>query len=174
MAYFNIKKLQIEQHRAWMLRTMIYMGTIITTRMIMIIAAIITSKVGSYNVIMTCGELGLIHGYGNLAEIYPDCVVNSTLVPDGMSIIHADLSGGVKENIGASLRLNFGMAVWMAFFLHAVGVEVYLALTPREAQRLRLVSYEKQLEAGMKNPGSAGLVVEKFGDAVAWKAEGED
>lgn len=27
MAYYNIKRLQIDQHRAWMLRTMFYMGT---------------------------------------------------------------------------------------------------------------------------------------------------
>lgn len=26
MAYYNIKRLQIDQHRAWMLRTMFYMG----------------------------------------------------------------------------------------------------------------------------------------------------
>jgi hypothetical protein len=43
-----------------------------------------------------------------------------------------------------------------------------LKLTPRETQRLRQVSYEKQLEAGMKNPGSAGFTVERFGDADPW------
>jgi hypothetical protein len=43
-----------------------------------------------------------------------------------------------------------------------------LRLTPRETQRLRQVSYEKQLEAGMKNPGSAGLTAERFGDADPW------
>jgi hypothetical protein len=43
-----------------------------------------------------------------------------------------------------------------------------LKFTPRETQRLRQVSYEKQLEAGMKNPGSAGLTVERFGDADPW------
>ncbi len=32
-----------------------------------------------------------------------------------------------------------------------------------------MVSYERQLEAGMSNPGSAGLVVERFGDADAWE-----
>lgn len=28
MAYYNIKKLQIEQHRAWMLRTFLYVSSI--------------------------------------------------------------------------------------------------------------------------------------------------
>lgn len=52
--------------------------------------------------------------------------------------------------------------------IHTVGVELYLAMTPREAERLRRVSYEKQLEAGFRNPGSAGLVLDKWGDADAW------
>lgn len=33
-----------------------------------------------------------------------------------------------------------------------------LHLTPRESERLRQVSYQRQLEAGFKNPGHAGLV----------------
>ena len=169
LAYINIKKLQIEQHRAWMLRTMVYLGSIITTRLIMIIAAQVTSAMKSYSVLMTCGELGTMHGYKYLAATYPDCVFNSTISTQKMKVINADFSSGVKEEIGGALRLNFGMALWLAFLLHAVGVEIYLALTPREARRLRMVSYEKQLEAGMSNPGSAGLVVERFGDADAWQ-----
>jgi hypothetical protein len=43
-----------------------------------------------------------------------------------------------------------------------------LNLTPREAERLRNVSYQRQLEAGMKNPGSAGLTVDRFGDSEPW------
>jgi uncharacterized membrane protein len=35
LAYYNIKRLQIDQHRKWMLRTMFYMGSIITTRLFM-------------------------------------------------------------------------------------------------------------------------------------------
>ena len=40
-----------------------------------------------------------------------------------------------------------------------------LRLTPAESERLRVVSYERQLERGFKNPGSAGLVAERLGDA---------
>lgn len=49
--------------------------------------------------------------------------------------------------------------------LHIIGVEIYLNLTPRESERLRRVSYEKQLEAGFDNPGSAGLTSDRWGDA---------
>jgi uncharacterized membrane protein len=169
LAYYNIKKLQIDQHRTWMLRTMFYLGTIITTRLIMILAALITSTVGSYHVVMSCGELGSMRGFKYLLERYPDCEVNSTILNRDTQVVQADFFGGVKEEIGASLRLNFGMALWLAFFVHAVGVELYLALTPRESQRLRMISYERQLEAGMSNPGSAGLVAERIGDAEPWR-----
>lgn len=40
-----------------------------------------------------------------------------------------------------------------------------LRLTPKESNRLRQVSYERQLERGMSRPGYAGLTAERFGDA---------
>ena len=53
--------------------------------------------------------------------------------------------------------------------MHFIGVEIYLKLTPAESERLRVVSYEKQLKAGFKHPGSAGLVVDRWGDAAPWE-----
>ena len=52
--------------------------------------------------------------------------------------------------------------------MHVIGVEIYLKLTPREGERLRILSYDRQLAAGFKNPGSAGLVAERWGDAAPW------
>ena len=69
--------------------------------------------------------------------------------------------------------MNFGVAGILALILHAIGVEIYLKLTPRENERLRIASYHKQLEAGLKPAGSAGLVIEKFGDADPWVAPEE-
>ena len=43
-----------------------------------------------------------------------------------------------------------------------------LHLTPRETERLRQVSYERQVKAGFKRPGRAGLTVDRFGDAEPW------
>lgn len=173
LAYYNVKVLQIEQHRAWMLRTMVYLGVIITTRIIMILAAQITSAIDSYYVPMTCGEVLYIQGKQYVLSEYPSC---STAVVHGNRSVLDSNHVAVKASLGpdmaqttASLRLGFGMALWMAIFLHVICVEIYLGLTPKEAQRLRLVSYRKQLAAGYKNPGSAGLVVEKFGDAEPWR-----
>jgi uncharacterized membrane protein YozB (DUF420 family) len=49
MGYVNIKRLQIDQHRKWMLRAMIWMSLIISARMLMFIVAQIVSSVGSYH-----------------------------------------------------------------------------------------------------------------------------
>jgi hypothetical protein len=166
MAIYNIKQLQIDQHRAWMLRGMFYMGTIITTRLIMIIAAQAITAIGSYYITMTCGEILYIRGDdpAYIENTYPQCINGDESL---VVAVHAFFKSN-REEIGASLRINFGMAIWMAILLHAVGVEIYLKLTPRETERLRQVSYERQLEAGARNPGSAGLVVENFGDAEPW------
>lgn len=186
MAVYNIKKLQIDQHRAWMLRAMFYMGTMyvalhilkssvlifsrITTRIIMIIAAQIITALGSYYTTMTCGEIGYIQkdDMASFASAYPECADADA---NHHVVVHASFISGNIAELGASLRMSFGMALWMALLLHAVGVEIYLRLTPRESERLRNVSYERQLEAGSKAPGSAGLVVERFGDADPWRPE---
>jgi prepilin-type processing-associated H-X9-DG protein len=133
----------------------------------MIIAAQVVTVIGSYYTTMTCGEVAYIQrdDLAYLQTAYPGCVAGTESL---QTVVHVSFADGHAEEIGASLRLNFGMGLWLAFFLHAVGVEVYLRLTPRESERLRQVSYERQLEAGMDNPGSAGLVVERFGDADTW------
>ncbi|RYC60252.1 hypothetical protein CHU98_g5959 [Xylaria longipes] len=56
----------------------------------------------------------------------------------------------------------------LALVLHAVLVEIYLHLTPAETARLRRISYQRQLERGYKNPGSAGVVAQWLGDAEKW------
>ena len=52
--------------------------------------------------------------------------------------------------------------------MHAVGVEIYLSLTPAEGERLRKVSWERQVERGLSHAGSSGLTVDRLGDAEKW------
>ncbi|KAL8764697.1 MAG: hypothetical protein Q9209_007920 [Squamulea sp. 1 TL-2023] len=161
LAYYNIKRLQIDQHRAWMLRAVFYLGTIITLRIIMILAALIASTMSYYDTIMTCGELLSILGTSQQVNArYPQCGQPGSTV-DTRAIVQAKF-GDQPEQVGSALRLSFGMAVWMALFLHAAGVEIYLNLTPRESNRLRQVSYEKQLEKGLSPAGSAGLTSDRW------------
>lgn len=162
LAYINIKRLQIDQHRAWMIRTWLYAGTIITLRLIMALSALIISQYGNYYTAMPCRQIA---DMGGDPTIYPNCVSD----PNGQTAVVANLSSPTSvEQVAASLQISFGMAGWLAFFLHVVGVEVYLALTPAEGERLRQVSYERQLERGFSHPGSAGLTADRLGDAEKW------
>jgi hypothetical protein len=168
LAMWNIWRLQIDQHRAWMLRAVFYMGTIITTRFIQTAAAVIVSKEGDYYQIQTCDQVASIFGTSipppAIAIKYLQCL-NATV--DLPIPVNADFYGS-PEQIGASLALTFGMALWMSILLHLVGVEIYLNLTPAESTRLRSISYERQLEGGFAHPGSAGITSDRWGDAPAW------
>lgn len=99
-------------------------------------------------------------------SIYPACQLNPL---SSIKVVVPAVSNGQPECLAALMHATFGMSLWVAMALHAVGVEMYLRLTPRETEGLRKVSFEKQLERGMKRPGMAGLVVERFGDAEEWK-----
>ncbi|KAF1984724.1 hypothetical protein K402DRAFT_335803 [Aulographum hederae CBS 113979] len=178
LAYYNIKRLQIDQHRAWMLRTWFYFGTIITTRLIMITTTTIISSAGTYYASRPCAQLDYIFRHSEKAttSFYPACAsyYNTTstspsaTATSAQAIIHADFNSSNPAEIGVALGLPFGMSLWIALWLHAVGVETYLRLTPKEAGRLRQVSYERQVEAGLSRPGDSGLTVQRCGDAEGW------
>lgn len=143
MAWLNIKKLQIDQHRAWMLRAMFYLGSIITIRLIMVLSALVVSRVGGQWAVYECEKLVYIHqgNEGEVAGLYPGCREG-----DGSArvTVKAGFLEGKDENVEAALALSFGMAGWLALFIHLVGVEIYLGLTGKESERLRKVSYERQ------------------------------
>jgi hypothetical protein len=101
-------------------------------------------------------------------RLYPQCAPVNGTTSAGSIAVHANPVAG-PETTAVAFQLTFGMSMWIALVLHAVGVEVYLNLTPAENERLRAVSYERQLEAGFKNPGRAGLTVDRLGDAPTWQ-----
>ena len=179
LAYYNIKRLQIEQHRAWMLRAWFYMASIITLRLIMFLTSLIVSKypegsTGTIYEAIGCPELMFMYAKNmtNMLSVYPEC--DPTLPGyDTKHVAVQALFPGKQEQIAASLRIGFPAAAWLAFFLHAIGVEIYLNLTKAETERLRNVSYKRQLERGFKHPGSAGLVAERLGDCKPWIPEEE-
>jgi hypothetical protein len=173
------------------LANMLQAGSIITTRLIMIIATVIISATGEHYTVWSCAKIGsTLPKSSMLLSQYPACAsyVNGS-DPNAVAPVLANLDGGTAVTAGASLNLSFGMGLWLAVAIHAIGVEVYvrtphqcfhrhtrltsmqLHLTPREAERLRKVSYQRQLEAGMRNPGSAGLTADRLGDAEPWTCE---
>ncbi|KAM0304523.1 hypothetical protein ACHAPM_002622 [Fusarium culmorum] len=164
LAIWNIKTLQLEQHRAWMLRAWFYAGSIITIRLIMILSALIMSKNPSFRQPMQCDKVATFYDDAeSLVAKYPTCQDS-----DAWVAVQGDMGGESAENVSAALSLGFSLAVWMALAIHAIGVEVYLQLTPAETERLRKVSYQRQLERGFKNPGSSGLTADRLGDAEKW------
>ena len=167
LAYYNIKRLQIDQHRAWMLRTWFYAASIITLRIIMIISAMIISSMNDYYRAMECSEIRFLYDdQTEFATKWPQCLAaNGTT--NGRVAIQAKFAD--KPGVATSLGITFGIAGWLALAMHAAGVEIYLQLTPRETNRLRNVSYQRQLEAGFKHPGSSGLTADRWGDADAWQ-----
>ena len=58
--------------------------------------------------------------------------------------------------------------MWTTIVPMSKANSLQLHLTPAEAERLRNVSYQRQLEAGMKHPGRAGLTADRIGDSPQW------
>jgi uncharacterized membrane protein len=159
LAYINIKRLQIEQHRAWMMRAWAYSASIITLRIIQIIAAAIIGSISNSYRSLPCEQIDSVGGMS--AATYPSCAAD----PTGWTAAKMDLNGTSVAEVMAALQGTFGGAGLLAFLLHAIGIELYLHFTPAEAQRLRQVSFERQQERGFKRPGSAGLTADRLGDA---------
>jgi hypothetical protein len=122
---------------------------------------------------------------------FPECEAYfSGKNADQVVSVEAAMSGGGSPGVRAALNISFGAALWLALFIHAVGIEIYvrqaplvslcciannpvlqIRLTPAESERLRNVSYQRQVEAGMKHPGRAGLTADKLGDSAVWVPE---
>ncbi|KAK2809697.1 hypothetical protein FQN50_003542 [Emmonsiellopsis sp. PD_5] len=172
LGYVNIKRLQLEQHRAWMMRGWVYASSIITLRLIMIlIATIITTQ--EYYTARQCAQIDYTIGKNQTLTNYPDC--DAFYSGDDLEkyvLVRAKMDGkGTSAiTVGTALGMSFGAALWLSFAIHAIA----LHLTPFEAERLRNVSYQRQQEAGMRNPGRAGLTADRLGDATAWKPTSYD
>ncbi|RPA96050.1 hypothetical protein L873DRAFT_1695832, partial [Choiromyces venosus 120613-1] len=155
LSWYNIKQLQIDQHRKWTLRSMFYMASIITSRFVLGLGLVAPHVVGGFSNVSfahLCDQLAFVMNQTALEEKYPSCVKN----PQSLVIVLVSLSPG--ENFASGVRLSFGMSIWVALVLHAIGIEIYIRLTSGESERLRKVSYAKQKAAGMKTPGSVGTV----------------
>ena len=160
-----------------MLRGWTAVSFVITLRLLQIIIPPIVTRwplimPGRFAVI-SCDELEYLYlpSPGQYEAQYPACLPENRAMfaPNGLvpvqALFHPDSDRAMST---ASINISFAATGQIAFVLHIVLAELYLALTRREAQRLRLVSYERQRRRGFKNPGSAGLVPEKLGDSDPW------
>lgn len=138
LAIYNIKRLQIEQHRAWMLRAWFYAGSIITSRFIMIIAAMVITSSDAYYKAWPCAKIASFHDdTDEFLRLYPACEASNAWAP-----VRATMNGDGAENVGAALNVTFGMALWVALSLHAFGVELYVrTLIHLFVNELRLIPH---------------------------------
>lgn len=171
LAYLNIKRLQIDQHRAWMLRTWVYAFVIVSQRLMQLPTMDIISSMGSFYVPMKCHSIEHIMSLiqpGLAPLFYPECAENPSLVvavlannnplpnEQGIPPLH---------QIGAAVQLTLMPTLILAIFLHVFGIELYLHLTGAEAKRLKKVSRERQLARGWNKAGNASwLTKETWGD----------
>lgn len=138
-------------------------------------AVLTRASAGDYYYIRSCAVIDYMftHNQTEVVEYYPECSRWYSGADPHLSVLVEAYNGsGRKDNIAAGYGVAFGAAGWLALVLHAIGVEMYLRLTPVEAERLRKISYQRQLEAGMRQPGNEGLTVQKFGDAAPWASGG--
>jgi len=88
----------------------------------MIAAASIISGMDGYYSARMCGQIEYILGHNSTEEEVLDC---SDADAEKYVLVPANL-GGNGATAGSALGLSFGPAMWLAFTLHALGIEIYV------------------------------------------------
>jgi len=128
----------------------------------MFVAARVISDIGGYYTIWFCSEAEYTLGDSEAFLVeFPECKSSG---PDTLIIVSSDYTNPL--HYASALRNTFGMSLWLALVLHVFGTEIYISLTQDESERLRRVSYKRQLNAGYANPGSAGITADRFGNST--------
>ncbi|TGJ86707.1 hypothetical protein E0Z10_g2041 [Xylaria hypoxylon] len=145
MAYTKIKRLRIDEHRAWMLRAWFWGGSVITQRIIQIVSLKIPNPNPPYYT-MPCDKIDSMLG-GRTPSLYPECLsFYSGENPQQTVAVRADLNHPTSVvEAAAALDSAFAISTFLAFALHVLGVEIY-----DETERLRRISHKRQHAAGMK------------------------
>lgn len=95
----------------------------------MILSAVITSDRGYY-IVWPCAKIvSTLPGksLAILVQDFPACAsyANGSNL-EQVAAVSAGFSGSAA-NVGAALNVSFGAALWLAFNIHALGVEVYVS-----------------------------------------------
>lgn len=100
----------------------------------MIIMANIISSTGEYYAYRPCVQVDYTLGQNQTRALYPACEPFYTgQNPDQFVLIPARIGteGTNAATAAAALGETFGAAFWLAFVLHAVGVEIYVSILCR-------------------------------------------
>ncbi|KAI1413350.1 hypothetical protein F5Y13DRAFT_29082 [Hypoxylon sp. FL1857] len=128
MGIINAKRHNVAKHRAWMLRSWVIGGAIITMRHFMTITMILASLNGGYYYAQPCEKISfMLGGEDATMASYPECAPYfSGQDPKRHVAVHATVFNRDKVKIAAAVNMVFGMAGWMAIILHILLVECYL------------------------------------------------
>lgn len=80
---------------------------------------------------MPCSKIvGIMTTYGFPSQaargLYPACIPFLNGQGDLYAVVQAG-GAGRPEQIAASLDISFGMSLWLALMIHAVGIEFYVS-----------------------------------------------
>ncbi|KAJ1303559.1 hypothetical protein OPQ81_011743 [Rhizoctonia solani] len=121
-----IQQRRIEEHRIWMIRAWAYQMAIVTMRVIIPIAMILISVRGTYYSVMSCDEVSnSLNNADQFAREYPQCQPDWAGKPVEYVAIRAGLEDGLPA--AAGIRSIFGMAAWVALWVHLIGTEYYIS-----------------------------------------------
>ncbi|CAE6420737.1 hypothetical protein BN14_02166 [Rhizoctonia solani AG-1 IB] len=134
--FFARVRVNIALHREWMIRTVSYSGSVITARFITIMARAIISAIGTYYAMWRCDEIAFLLEDPNIIQkSFPVCV-NATRPKRTFVPVHASIHQE-PINFGATYRVTFGMALWLAILIHLAGTELYINLTKSYARPIQ-------------------------------------
>ncbi|KAI0502793.1 hypothetical protein F5B22DRAFT_652739 [Xylaria bambusicola] len=136
----TIRSNRIDRHRVWMLRAWFWGGCIITQRIVQIVSVKVINT-GPYLYAMPCQKINsMLHE--RTLDLYPECVIQTSALVSGT--LHKPTS--IVE-AAAALDAVFGTSLFLAFIIHAIGVEIYLFMTSEENERLRKISEKRRARA---------------------------
>ncbi|KAG8743525.1 hypothetical protein FRC10_011916 [Ceratobasidium sp. 414] len=140
-----IRRLQIDEHRTWIIRAWSYQMAVVTERLVMVLLMIYLSVARGYYHTLTCDEVAhILNNQEMYARDYPQCQPGWT-GPQAKSVsVEANPGEGTDLGLTAALRFTFGPSMWIAIWVHIIATEYYLFKTKNESGRLRELSTKRQ------------------------------
>ncbi|QRV78407.1 hypothetical protein RhiJN_06422 [Ceratobasidium sp. AG-Ba] len=144
-AWVAIRRLQIDEHRRWMIRAWSYHMSIVTLRFIIVVAMVIITAMGGFYQVIPCDEIAYtLNNTDRYAHDYPQCQEGW----NGSRVTHVAIEANIEDDsqlgVTAALQSVFGMSTWVGLWIHAIITEYYLFKTKEESDRLLEVSMKRQ------------------------------
>lgn len=129
----------------------------------------IISMTGGYYQVWSCAKIASeLSPPNSLSAMYPACeaYVNGSN-PGAVAEVWASLDGETGVNAGAALNSSFGAALWLAFALHALGVEIYVSHLEFRKSRSMTDVYLAQPHSTRSRPSTEGQLPKAAGSRHA-------